>query len=120
MSTTAFNMGAGGKLKFVKNITGSANGSSTPVGSPTLLTVDDDYKLVIMAGTKNDGSYGGFTANDLKIKSGVGIKLASSIYWGKEASTGYYAVFADVKKGAVIQCGVRYYGDLYATLACFK
>lgn len=119
MSATAFNMGAGGKLKFVKNITGSANGSSTPVGSPTLLTVDDDYKLVIMAGTKSDGS-DGFTSNDLKIKSGVGIKLDAKIYWGKAANTGYYAVFANVKKGAVIQCGVRYYGDLYATLACFK
>lgn len=112
MSTTAFNFG-GGKLKYIKDITGSG-GDNTKLK----LTVDDDYKLVVLAGTKDDSSP--LDANTWGIISGTGTLLRKSVYRGNYGSTGWYAVFSGVKRGAVISSGSCVYGSVSATLSCYK
>lgn len=119
MAITAFNLGGGvGKLKYAKTISGSAGQVST-----LKITIDDDYKYVIVMATQQTAGSGEILNN---VESGIGTKIAIADdkytlnHSGGWDTTGI-AVFANVKKGTIINCGYCGYGNgMKGRAVCFN
>ena len=100
-------------LAFIRNLT-TSGGDNTEA----YVTIDADFKLVVIATTKSDGDSGTWSENDMRITSGTGTKVRAVIYRGNASSTG--AVFENVKYGAKIFCGRSRYGSISAVAMCFN
>ena len=104
-------------LKYIRHLIFSSNGTS---GKMFECAVDGDFKLVVMAAVKSDGSSGAFTNDDIKITSGSGTKVHYVIYRGNVGSTGVLGVFQNVTNGSKIATCAIWYGDATVCLACFN
>lgn len=102
-------------LTFIRNLT-TSGGDNTEA----YITIDADFKLVVIATTKSDGNSGTWSESDMKITSGTGTKVRAVIYRGNAGSTGACAVFENVKNGAKIFCGRSKYGGISAVAMCFN
>lgn len=116
MAKTVFNLG--GKLKYAKTISASCG----QLGTLTI-TIDDDYKYVIVMATQQTAGSGDITNS---IPEGMGTKMLidddkyTMGHSGGWDTTGL-AVFVGVKKGAVINCGWCGYGNgMKGRAVCFK
>lgn len=117
MATTVFNLG-GGKLKYAKTISESCG----QLGA-LKITIDDDYKYVIVMATQQTAGSGDIINS---IESGIGAKITIDDdkytigHSGGWDTTGI-AVFVNVKKGAVINCGYCGYGNgMQGRAVCFN
>ena len=108
----------GGKLKYTKTISASCG----QLGSLTI-TIDDDYKYVIVMATQQTAGSGNISYG---IPEGMGTQIPiddnkyTMGHSGGWDTTGI-AVFAGVKKDAAISCGWCGYGKgMQGRAVCFK
>lgn len=108
----------GGKLKYAKTISESCG----QLGA-LKITIDDDYKYVIVMATQQTAGSGDIIN---RIESGIGTKITIDDdkytigHSGGWDTTGI-AVFVNVKKGAVINCGYCGYGNgMQGRAVCFN
>lgn len=104
-------------LAYIRYLTFYTNGTA---GKMFECAVDGDFKLVVMAAVKNDGSTGAFTNDDIRITSGSGTKVHSEIYSTAASRTGVLGVFENVTNGSKIATCAVWYGDANVCLMCFN